>query len=127
MVICCLLPQPGQRPRPISAARLNLVVSRLTALPEPSHAAFLKQRFLERAILDRLHIAILFHLAVHENEPTMTPNTQFRIVISAFMIILLVGLLVWQEQRYRLVGECQARGGQWDGASSRCRPVPRIF
>lgn len=47
--------------------------------------------------------------------------------LAVFMSLLVGGLLIWQDQRYRLVGECHASGGQWDGPSGRCRPVPRIF
>jgi hypothetical protein len=43
------------------------------------------------------------------------------------MTCLLVVLLIWQDARYRLVEDCHARGGQWDGPASRCRPIPKIF
>jgi hypothetical protein len=57
----------------------------------------------------------------------MTPQQNMRIVLAVAMTAILVGLLFWQDVRYRLVSECRARGGQWDGRKSRCRPVPKIY
>ncbi|MBU2532956.1 MAG: hypothetical protein KKB37_09470 [Alphaproteobacteria bacterium] len=51
----------------------------------------------------------------------------FRLVITVVTILILAGLLVWQEARWQMVADCEANGGQWDGASSRCRPMPRIY
>ncbi|MCB1512239.1 MAG: hypothetical protein KDJ36_15170 [Hyphomicrobiaceae bacterium] len=51
-----------------------------------------------------------------------------RLAIAAFVTTILVGLLIWQESRMRLVRACTTNGGLWDGANSRCRTVPiRIF
>ena len=54
-------------------------------------------------------------------------KTSFRIILSALMTIIVIGLLLWQDARYRLVGDCHANGGQWDGATSRCRPIPKVY
>ena len=54
-------------------------------------------------------------------------KTVLQITVTVFMTCLVAALLVWQDARYRLVGDCHARGGQWDGPSGRCRPVPKIF
>lgn len=54
-------------------------------------------------------------------------KTVFQITVAVLMTCLVAALLVWQDARYRLVGDCHARGGQWDGPSGRCRPVPKIF
>ncbi|MGI9477707.1 MAG: hypothetical protein ACR2PI_13475 [Hyphomicrobiaceae bacterium] len=54
-------------------------------------------------------------------------KTIIQVTLAVFMTGLLAVLLVWQEARYRLVGDCHARGGQWDGPAGRCRPVPKIF
>ena len=54
-------------------------------------------------------------------------KTVNRIILSVLMTAIVIGLLFWQDARYRLVGECLARGGQWDGTTSRCRPVPKIY
>lgn len=43
------------------------------------------------------------------------------------MVILLGALLVWQHQRERLVAECVANGGTWDGVEGRCKLVPPIY
>lgn len=59
--------------------------------------------------------------------PVMSTKTLIRIAISIAVVIVLAGLLYWQEQRYRMVGECHAAGGEWDGGTDRCRPVPRIY
>ena len=57
----------------------------------------------------------------------MTPQENMRIVLAVAMTATVIGLLFWQNARYRLVGDCHALGGQWDGRNSRCRPVPKIY
>jgi len=48
----------------------------------------------------------------------------YRLTIVVLTVVILVGLLVWQEHRWRLVEICAQRGGVWDGAQSRCRRMP---
>jgi hypothetical protein len=57
----------------------------------------------------------------------MTPQHNMRIVLAVAMTAIVIGLLFWQNVRYRLVSGCHAGGGQWDGRNSRCRPVPKIY
>lgn len=47
-----------------------------------------------------------------------------RLIIAAFATTVLVGLLLWQESRMRLVRKCVESGGAWDGANSKCRSLP---
>ena len=54
-------------------------------------------------------------------------KTIVQVTLAVLMTCLIAVLLVWQDARYRLVGDCFARGGQWDGRSGRCRPIPKIF
>lgn len=57
----------------------------------------------------------------------MSRKTAIQTVLAVLMTLLVAGLLVWQDARYRLVSQCHANGGQWDGASGRCRPIPKIY
>ena len=58
----------------------------------------------------------------------MSPQQKsFRYILVIAMTLIIIGLLVWQEARFQLVSECHARGWQWDGARSRCRPLPKIY
>jgi len=57
----------------------------------------------------------------------MTDQTRFRIILAITMVIVLAGLLMWQWSRDRLINECLASGGHWDGTSSVCRPLPKIY
>jgi hypothetical protein len=45
-----------------------------------------------------------------------------RLLISATLILTLVALLAWQQQRHGLVASCQDKGGLWNGSA--CRPDP---
>ncbi len=59
----------------------------------------------------------------------MTTRTLIRTVLAIAMTALVVGLLIWQDQRFTLVRNCEERGGVWDGRAERCRLVPprRIY
>lgn len=48
----------------------------------------------------------------------------YRLTIVVLTVVILVGLLVWQEHRWQLVENCTKRGGLWDGARSQCRRTP---
>ncbi|HUS97162.1 MAG TPA: hypothetical protein VMX97_10515 [Hyphomicrobiaceae bacterium] len=48
----------------------------------------------------------------------------YRMLIAAAAVLILTGLLIWQEQRFTLVAACTESGGMWDGSQSRCRTVP---
>ena len=48
----------------------------------------------------------------------------YRIAAAVAAALILLGLLIWQEQRWRMVDACAKRGGIWDGAHSKCRLVP---
>lgn len=37
---------------------------------------------------------------------------------------VLLGLSQWQRQRARLIAECTASGGAWEGTRSKCIPLP---
>ena len=39
-------------------------------------------------------------------------------------VAVLAGLLVWQRGRSRVIAECVAGGGAWNGPTSRCVPLP---
>ena len=54
-------------------------------------------------------------------------KTIIQITLAILMTCIVAILLVWQDARYRLVGDCHARGGQWDGPAGRCRPIPKIY
>jgi hypothetical protein len=45
-----------------------------------------------------------------------------RFLISGAVTLVLVLLLAWQHQRYRLVAACVDSGGLWNGATGSCRP-----
>jgi hypothetical protein len=47
-----------------------------------------------------------------------------RLTVVILTVVILVGLLIWQDQRWRLVEQCASRGGVWDGARSKCRRAP---
>jgi hypothetical protein len=46
-----------------------------------------------------------------------------RILAALGLLVVLAGLLAWQQQRARLVRACQEEFGIWDGAT--CRPDER--
>ena len=45
-----------------------------------------------------------------------------RWIAAAVMLAVLGGLLAWQWSRERHMTACQAAGGAWNGAQSRCEP-----
>lgn len=47
-----------------------------------------------------------------------------RWIAATVAVLILAGLLIWQQQRLTLVDACHAAGGWWDGNRSRCRQVP---
>jgi hypothetical protein len=47
--------------------------------------------------------------------------------MAAVLVLLVAVLLAWQSYRERLLGDCNAAGGIWDGARSRCIPAPPII
>ncbi len=47
-----------------------------------------------------------------------------RALVAGALVVLIAALAVWQQSRARLVNDCIAAGGLWDGASSTCRPAP---
>lgn len=57
----------------------------------------------------------------------MSPKTRFQLTLSLLMLLIVTGLLYWQEERYALVRACHESGGEWDGADDRCRPLPKIY
>lgn len=60
-----------------------------------------------------------------EREPRLDwrwPN--WRLVASAVVVCILVGLLVWQARRQRLIADCLDMAGQWNGPQSRCEMPP---
>lgn len=51
-----------------------------------------------------------------------------RMLAAGIIALFLLTLLIWQDQRWKMVDACHSRGGVWDGPTSKCRLVPaRIF
>jgi hypothetical protein len=45
--------------------------------------------------------------------------------VAVVLILLgLAGLFAWQTHRERLVANCIAKGGYWNGPRSACQPTP---
>lgn len=57
----------------------------------------------------------------------MNRRLLIRSLAAGLMVLLVAGLLYWQHVRFELVGACQDKGGQWDGAAGRCRLLPPIY
>jgi hypothetical protein len=51
--------------------------------------------------------------------------TRVRWIVSMLVLLLLVGLVVWQRQREAQMEACLAEGRVWNGPQSRCES-PRI-
>ena len=47
-----------------------------------------------------------------------------RPLIATALVVVVAGLLLWQQSRARQIAACQATNGLWDGATSTCRPAP---
>ena len=77
----------------------------------------------------------LQHFAMYIPDRSLNPlgnvlnPTMNRLHIALAVLAALLALLTWQTMRERMVADCTATGGQWDGYASRCRLVPprRIY
>lgn len=47
-----------------------------------------------------------------------------RWIAGCLMLAGLIGLLVWQQQRERLLAACSAQGGVWNGRLGVCETPP---
>ncbi len=47
-----------------------------------------------------------------------------RWAIAGVVAVVLLGLFFWQRQRHALIEACNGAGGLWNGASSKCMPLP---
>jgi hypothetical protein len=47
-----------------------------------------------------------------------------RPLLAVGVLVVLGGLLAWQQIRTRQINACVLANGAWDGATSSCRPLP---
>lgn len=47
-----------------------------------------------------------------------------RWLVAIAVLAVIGGLLLWQWHRERLIADCLATGGAWDGPASRCMKAP---
>jgi hypothetical protein len=47
-----------------------------------------------------------------------------RPVLAVAVLVILGGLIVWQQIRTRQLNACILANGAWDGVTSTCRPLP---
>jgi hypothetical protein len=47
-----------------------------------------------------------------------------RIILALAMLAGVLALVYWQQSRSRMIADCLAAGGNWDGPASTCRLPP---
>lgn len=57
-------------------------------------------------------------------DPAMPDIPRHRLILAAGAIVVLAVLIGWQWSRERQMRDCEAAGGAWVGATSRCIPGP---
>lgn len=50
--------------------------------------------------------------------------TRGRWIAALLALGIVTGLLAWQADREQRIARCHAAGGAWNGAASRCVPLP---